>query len=276
MDDNAVYTVQSADGTKLSGYIWGCGVPRAVMSLVHGFGEHSGRYAHMAAALNAKNISVVSIDLRGHGRSEGKRGVVKDYDDFRADINALLNKTRTIYPDVPHILYGHSMGGGIVLDYGFSPDADIKAIIASAPLIKLAEPPPAILTPIVRLLKRVHPKGAIRQPIDGTKISTLPAEQSLYLNDTFNHGQCGFGTALGMVSTGENITARAAQWGTPLLLLHSRADVLTDFSASESFAKSANRVEFHAFENCAHEMHNDTPRQKVYTLMTHFISKQLS
>ena len=273
MDDNSTYIQHSADGTKLYGYIWPCDAPRAVMSLVHGFGEHSGRYAHMAKALNAHNISVVSIDLRGHGRSDGKRGVVRNYDDYRADLTALLTKTRELYAALPHILYGHSMGGGIVLDYGYKNLSNVAAIIASAPLLKLAAPPPAILTPIVKLMKVLNPKGAIKQPIDGTKISTLKPEQRLYLEDPLNHGQCGFGTAIGMVETGENIIARAPQWDVPLLLVHSRDDVLTDFAASAAFAAQAKNTEFHAFENSAHELHNDIYRTKIYTLMTDFIGR---
>ncbi len=273
MDDNGTYIYPSADGTKLFGYIWPCESPRAVMALVHGFGEHSGRYVHMAQALNVQDIAVISIDLRGHGRSEGKRGVVKNYSEFRADLEALLTKTRELYPSLPLILYGHSMGGGIVLDYGYDNNANLAAIIASAPLIKLATPPPAILTPIVKFMLRLNPKGAIKQPIDGTKISSLKPEQRLYLDDPLNHGQCGFGTAIGMVETGENIMARAAQWDMPLLMVHSRDDVLTDFAASETFAAQAQKTEFHAFENSAHELHNDIHRTKIYTLMTEFIGR---
>jgi len=275
MDDSSTYICSSQDGTKLSGYIWPCPNPRAVMSLVHGFGEHSGRYGPMAEALNAQGIAIVSIDLRGHGRSDGKRGVIKSYDDFRDDIKALMDKTRMLYPDTPHFLYGHSMGGGIVLDYGFNKDPDILAIIASAPLIKLADSPPAILTPIAKILHFLHPKGAGKKPIDGTLVTTLKAEQKLYMEDLLNHGQCGFGTAFGLVETGNAIRDRAAQWDTPLLLFHSRADVLTDFTSSETFAASAKNTEFHAFDKSAHEMHNDFPRAQIYTLMIDFIERHI-
>lgn len=278
MDDSSTYTTPSADGTTLFGYIWPCKTPRAVMALVHGFGEHSGRYKHMASALGQAGIAVVTLDLRGHGRSNGKRGVVKSYEDFRADISALRQKLDILYPDLPHILYGHSMGGALVLDHGLDADnaQGLRAIIASAPLIALAEPPPAIATPLVKCLSWVHPKGVIKQPIDGTKISTLKLEQRLYLSDALNHGQCGFRTALGMVTTGESITERAPAWDMPLLLLHGRDDVLTDFTASEAFAKNAKNTEFHAFDNCAHELHNDIHRAQVYRLMIDFIERRIA
>ena len=110
-------TKNAADGTVLRGHIWAAAKPKAVMNLVHGFGEHSGRYADMAANLNAKGISVVTLDLRGHGQSDGARGYCPDYNLLLEDVDALLTKTRETYPDLPQILYGHSMGGGLVLNH---------------------------------------------------------------------------------------------------------------------------------------------------------------
>ena len=74
------------------------------MALVHGFGEHCGRYGPMADYLNSQKIAVVTLDLRGHGKSEGRRGVVKSYDEFREDLAALLAKTQALYPHTPQVL----------------------------------------------------------------------------------------------------------------------------------------------------------------------------
>jgi len=267
------FKTQSTDDTSLHGQHWPIEKPVAVMALIHGFGEHVGRYADMAAHLNAHGISVVGIDLHGHGQTSGPRGVIRDYNDFRADLAALLAQTKSLYPDAPFILYGHSMGGGVVLDHGFTPYPAIRAIIASAPLIELAEPVPAPVAMIAKLIGKIAPKAAMSQPIVGEKISTLPQEQQAYISDPLNHGRMGFRTAIGLVETGEQIAARAGEWKAPLLLFHSREDVLTRFEASETFAAAAQNVEFHPFENSAHEMHNDVTRAAVYDLMTQFILK---
>lgn len=267
------FTTNSADGTALFGRHWPIETPKAVMALVHGFGEHCGRYNDMATYLNGQSIAVVAIDMRGHGKSGGKRGVVKSYDDFRDDLDALLSKARALYPDAPLTLYGHSMGGGIVLDHG-SRGLDDLPIIASAPLIVLADPVPGALRAFAKLMGRLLPKGAIAQPIDGTKISNLSEEQSLYLNDPLNHGKMGFRLAEAMVATGEHLQSAAKNWDRPLLLLHSKADQLTGFDGSDRFAREAKQVEFHPFEVSQHEMHNDTPRAQVYALMSDFILKQ--
>jgi alpha-beta hydrolase superfamily lysophospholipase len=265
----------SADGTALFGYHWPAKNPKAVMSLVHGFGEHSGRYRPMAAYLNSQSIAVVSLDLRGHGKSEGRRGVVKSYDEFHADLAVLLEKTRELYPQTPQVVYGHSMGGGLVLDHG-SRNLDTVPIIASAPFITLTDPIPSTLSFIVKLMGRILPRGSMTQPIDGTKISNLEDEQALYMDDPLNHGTLGFRLAEAMVNTGETLAENAENWDRPLLILHSKADQLTNYQSSEAFAKAAKQTEFQGFETPQHEMHNDLCRTEVYTRMSDFILKHAS
>ncbi len=267
------FSIISADGTQLFGRHWPAATPKAVMSLVHGYGEHCGRYEHMAAHLNSKHISVVTADLRGHGNSAGKRGVILNYDEFREDLGAMLTQTRSLYPDVPLTLYGHSMGGELVIDHGMQGVDDVP-IISSAPFLTPAEPVTAALRFIVKLMTKILPRGTITQPIDGTKISSLAAEQSLYLDDPLNHGVMGFRLAAAMVEIGEGLMEKAETWNRPLLLMHSKADQLTAFESSATFAKIAKQVEFHAFESPEHEMHNDTSRDEVYALMTDFILRQ--
>ena len=269
----SVFSLTSEDGTSLFGRHWAVENPKSVMALVHGFGEHCGRYENMAAYLNGQNIAVVAMDMRGHGKSGGKRGVVKSYDDFRHDLSALLTRARELYPEVPLTLYGHSMGGGIVLDHG-ARQLDDLPIIASAPLITLADPVPGGLRAFAKVMGKILPQGALPQPIDGTKISNLAEEQQLYLDDPLNHGKMGFRLAEALISTGERLQSQAREWDRPLLLFHSKADQLTGFDGSKEFANHAKQVEFHPFETSQHEMHNDAPRAEVYAQMSDFILRQ--
>lgn len=266
-------SIPASNGAELFGRHWPAPAAKAVMVLVHGFGEHCGRYAHMADHLNTQGIAVVAADFQGHGKTPGKRGVVNSYDDFRANLASLLSAARNTYPELPMVLYGHSMGGGIVLDYGLR-TADNLPIIASAPLITLTEPVPKALRLLAKIMGRLTPNGAMKQPIDGTKISDLPEEQAAYMADPLNHGTMGFRLAEGLISTGENIAQRAESWDRPLLLVHSKADQLTGFDGSAEFSRAAKQVDFRAFETSQHEMHNDAPRQEVYKLMTDFILEQ--
>ena len=96
------------------------------------------------------------------------------------------------------------------------------------------------------------------------------------MDDPLNHGKLGFRLIDAMVTTGERLSQEAKNWDRPLLLLHSRADQLTSFQASEHFAREAQQTEFHAFETHQHEMHNDLCRAEVYALMSEFILKHAS
>jgi len=270
-------TKNNSDGTILRGQIWAAKAPKAVMSLVHGFGEHSGRYADMARYLNSKNISVVTLDLRGHGQSEGRRGYCPDYSQLLGDVDALLAKSRETNPNLPHMLYGHSMGGGIVLNHQLkSGGASISAVIASAPFIQPADSISKPQRIIVKFLGKVAPKMSLGNKIDESKISRLPAEQKAYLSDPLNHGNLGVGLAIGMVESGEWIMENAANWKPPLLIVHAREDQLTDFSASQAFAAKAPNCTFKAYEDCEHEIHNDCHRADVYKTASDFIESHLS
>ncbi|MGB6231471.1 MAG: lysophospholipase [Litorimonas sp.] len=274
MDDCHILTLTSADGTSLLARHWEATGPRATLAIVHGFGEHSGRYGPMANHLADNGVQVVAADLRGHGRSEGKRGRVRSYDDFRGDLDALLARARDLHASVngPLVLFGHSMGGGVVLDYGLSGRAEVNGVIASAPLITMADAPSKGLERVVRLLAKVLPGGAIKQPIVGDKISTLKAEQDEYVRDALNHGEAGFRLAVEMVDIGRSIAARAGEWDLPLLVLHSEDDQLTDFAASRDFADRAG-AQFVAMRGVAHEMHNDTSRPRVYRAVLDFLER---
>lgn len=259
------------DGLRLKGIHWAADRPSAVMSLVHGFGEHSGRYTDMAAYLNAAGISVIAVDLRGHGQTGGPRGVCKNYSDMSADVSSLLAETQQLYPDLPHYLFGHSMGGGLVLHMGLTQNENLAGYLVSAPLIRPAKPIPAPLQAILKLIRKIMPKGTLPNPIPGQQISTLPDEQAKYEADTLNHDRLGFGLAIGMIGVGEEALAQAAQWTKPLRLWHAKGDQLTDFAATESFAAKAENCNFTAFDNVEHEMHNDSSRAEVYALMVDFI-----
>jgi len=274
----ADFLVQSqADSLTLFGRHWPAENPRAVMSLVHGFGEHVGRYEHMARHLNKAGISVVAVDLRGHGQTEGPRGVCKNYADMSADVDTLLVQAKTLYPELPHYLFGHSMGGGLVLHHGLTrPSQTLAGYLVSAPLILPKDPVPGPLFVLAKIIRRILPNGGMPNPISGDKISTLPQVRADYEADGLNHSRLGFGLAIGMIGAGEEVLGKAALWNRPLLLWHAKGDQLTKFSASEQFASQAQNCQFTAFEDAEHEMHNDTSRAAVYGLMLDFMGAPMS
>ena len=109
--DHLVFSLTSADGLKLFAQSWmPRGNPRAIINYVHGFKDHSDRFSHWAIKLTRVGFGVIAIDLRGHGRSEGRRGYADSFERYLQDVNALCNYSRRSYPAVRHFLYGHSLG----------------------------------------------------------------------------------------------------------------------------------------------------------------------
>lgn len=265
------------DGTVLRGITWHADNPRAILNLVHGLGEHCGRYVPLASALAKAGITTTAIDLRGHGTSEGKRGVAKSLDDLHSDIQELLNFSQSKSPDLPQFLMGHSMGGGLVLSYTLKTTRlNLAGVIAQAPLIEFAQALPWPIVTVMRLLRKVAPNMAIKSQIEGERISSLPEEQSLYENDPLNHGSLGIGLGLDLFNSGKALAQNAARYSYPALITHGDQDQLTSFSASRDFASLAPNARFIAYENARHEIHNEFCRAQVHADLIEWIEQRLS
>ncbi len=276
------FTLSSqTDGLALHGHLFAPDCKpqdcRAVISLIHGFSEHGGRYAHMGQVLNNAGIALMTVDLRGHGLSGGKRGIITKFSDFYGDIDALTEETRRRFPDVPHVLMGHSMGGGILFNYRQTRDLpQIIGYIITAPLLQLTKPAPEILRPLMILLRKLAPQFAFSQKVNGKDISTQPVEVKAYEDDPLVHGQLSPALALDMIDYGEIALAAAKDWRGPLLLLHGEADKVTDCQASIQFkAAAGDNVTLRTYEHAFHEIHNDFCRDQVYNDMIAFITAQI-
>ena len=257
----------------LQGQHWSVETPLAVVSLVHGFGEHCGRYEELAGELVARRIAVVGVDLRGHGKTVGPRGVAQTYGHLHDDLKTLLQQTSAFYPSVPHFLYGHSMGGGLVLHHGLvaGEDDSLAGYLVSAPLIKITRPIPSVVRFAIRKLSSVFPEKTMPIPVSGKRISTIPVEQQRYDDDPLNHNRLGLRLAVEMIENGERVLSDASSWKKRLCLWHSKADQINDYEATSEFAAEAENCQFTSFDVVQHEMHHDTVRAEVHQLMTQFI-----
>ena len=142
------FAQQAPDGVQFYFQSWQPETPaKAIACLVHGLGEHSGRYAHVGAALNVAGYALLGFDLRGHGKSGGPRGHTPSYETLMDDIGRLLAEARQRYPGQPQFLYGHSLGGNLVLNYALRRKPGLAGVIATSPAIRTATPPPAARSP---------------------------------------------------------------------------------------------------------------------------------
>src|SRR3954468_2442078 len=124
------WTWYTADKTRLYAQGWQPDQVVGVVCLVHGLGEHSSRYAHVAAALGEAGYVTLAFDQRGHGKSQGARGDATSYDEQMDDIKRLLAEAAERYPALPRFLYGHSMGGNLVLNYALRRRTQLQGVIA--------------------------------------------------------------------------------------------------------------------------------------------------
>lgn len=247
----------SRDGTDLQTRHWPvAGDPWASIVLVHGIAEHSGRYERVGQWLAGAGLAVHAYDQRGFGGSAGRRGYVERWSLNHDDLEEVLLAVRRGAPDQPVALFGHSLGGLIVLGYAvpdrLRPMPD--AIVLSAPA--LAATIPGWKRTVVRVLGSLAPKMTVRNDLDGTLLSRDPSVGVDYLADPLNvHVTT---TRLGAVALAEQARVRAelGRLSVPTLLYHGEADRLVPTPSSAPLAKVAG-VTRRTYPDLRHESHNE-------------------
>ncbi|MDO8966040.1 MAG: lysophospholipase [Algoriphagus sp.] len=267
------------DGLKLYLQAWMPEKPKAGMLLVHGLGEHSGRYGHIVEKLNVLGVAVFTFDGRGHGKSvEGKPTAYFDsYEDYLKDIDALFGKVKAYLPGLPAFLYGHSMGGGLVAAYilKFKPEA--KGVILSSPAIKEAEGTSYFLITISGLINRLLPKLKVLK-LDILGISRIPEEVEKYKKDPLIYQEnIPARTGYELYQMMQFIQQKAGEFGLPFLLIHGEADRLTNPNGSELLfekAKSADKT-LKIFPGGYHELVNDSDREEVMQVIVDWVGERI-
>lgn len=175
------------DGLSLFEQWWlPAGEHKALLVIVHGLAEHSGRYEHVAKFFASHGYLVGTFDLRGHGKSEGKRSLIRSFDSYLNDLGIFLQRARQRIGEKPAFLLGHSMGGTIVSKYMLTRQLDMKGIIITGGLIKLPQNIPLILSPVVSLIASIFPEMPTFALAAGD-VSRVPEVVEKYDNDALNY-----------------------------------------------------------------------------------------
>jgi alpha-beta hydrolase superfamily lysophospholipase len=269
----------AADGLNLYFQSWQPeGTARAVLAIVHGFGEHSGRYMNIINKMLPAGFAVYGFDHRGHGQSEGKRGYITRWAEFREDVRLFLQMIRNQEKNLPIIMLGHSMGGLIVLNYLLiNQEENITAVVASSPL--LAQPAISpVLVFISRILSRLWPGFSIDTGLDVNTISRDKEVVSAYLQDPLVHSMASarFGTELASVI--EWTQAHTGDFKFPILIYHGKSDQLVPFQGSRDFYNNLkiNDKRFNLYEQAYHETHNDIEKEIVLKDLQEWIEQHLA
>ncbi|MBI5586278.1 MAG: lysophospholipase [Deltaproteobacteria bacterium] len=238
--------------------------PRAVICLVHGLGEHSGRYAHVAEALGQAGITTLALDQRGHGKTPGQRGHAPSFETLMDDIDRLIQEADGRYPGLPQFLYGHSMGGSFVLNFVLRRRPVIAGAITTAPALKPAFQPPAWKVAVGKLLSAWWPGLTLANGLDVQAISRDPEIVRRYVDDPLVHDRISARLGTDILRQGLWALEHAGEFCLPLLLMHGSADRLTSAQASREFAvRAGDCCTLKIWEGFFHELHNEPEQEMV-------------
>ncbi|MFN2150478.1 MAG: lysophospholipase [Anaerolineales bacterium] len=249
---------------------------KAAVCLVHGLGEHSGRYQHVAAAFNAAGVGVWGFDLRGHGKTPGKRGQVPHYDVMLDDIADAIDAAQEQFTGVPVFLYGHSMGGNLVLNYALRRKPALAGVIATSPWIQLAFSPPDSQVRLARLMNHLLPNLTQPNGLDVQALAHDPEVVAAYQNDPLVHDRVSIRLSVEFLDAGEWALEHAAELALPLLLVHGSADPITSAAASQEFAARAGELcTLKIWEGLYHETHNEPQKEQVIAYNLEWLEQHL-
>lgn len=275
MQPTNTFTLQRG-AIQLQAYQWVANEPKAHVLLIHGYGEHANRYQHVAAHFSQHNLNLFAVDLTGHGQSSGKRGDIQSYDDYLDDVERLLDRVaKQNEADLPIMIYGHSMGGGIVLSYLLKRDTSkIKAAIATSSWIRLTAKVPKLRLAMGKLLLRLGINVTEKANLDVANLSRDPEVGKAYTNDPLVHASITARAFTNIVDNGEWLLENAQNLSTPTLIAHGNNDDVTDFEASKLFAERAGEIAtFKVWPDCRHETQNELNKEEVIAFYEQWLGK---
>lgn len=271
------YEWKTKEGEKIYSQKWLTDSPaKAVIVLVHGLGEHIGRYNHVANFLNKNQISVYGFDHRGHGKSSGKRGHIGSNQYFISDIDTMIDVAKKENPGLPVFLYGHSLGGNMVLYYSLFKKPSIQGVISTSPGIGTGEPVPPAKLMAAKILKTLLPAMTMDNGLDVNNLSHNPQVIKDYQEDPLVHPLISAKLAMLMFSNGDWIIENASKFNLPLLLLQGEKDHIVSLDKTKQFAEKVPKsiITFKIFPNLYHEMHNEYEQEQVLNFILDWINLQ--
>jgi alpha-beta hydrolase superfamily lysophospholipase len=262
--------ITANDGLKLYVRTWlpdaASSELKGVICLIHGFGEHVGRYVHVADFFNKNGYAFIGMDSRGHGQSEGKRGHTPQFEAYLNDIQLFLNEIKLKYKNLPVFMYGHSMGGNLVLNFVIKRHPDIVGLVVTGPLIQLAfKPKPGTIT-LGKIMRTIYPTLTLPGGVVPDYISKDPSVVEAYKNDPLVHGSITAAGGIGLSEAAAWLDTYNGKLDVPALIMHGDEDKLTAQPASEAFAKRVKGdITYKIWRGMYHEIHNEPDKIQVLT-----------
>ena len=255
------------------------GTPKALVCLMHGGGEHTGRYEHVGQALNEAGYALFGFDLRGHGKTGGARGHNPSLEEALLDIQRFIGFQRQNFPEIPIFLYGHSLGAMLALAYAIQHPDELQGVITTGAFLRSPLWDQKAKVALAKTLGSLLPALTLPNGLDPSTLSRDPAVIERYVNDPLVHNRVSLGLAMSSLNGIDLCFAHAREFTCPLLMMHGTADKLVYASGSEEFAKLAGEtnkdVTLKLWDGLYHEIHNEPEQADVFIFMIEWLDGHL-
>ena len=253
---------------------------QARMVIVHGLGEHSGRYLALAEDLAKKGISLWILDLRGHGQSGGEKGHVESFDDYTDDVRCVVDLALEGKPaDTKFFLLGHSMGGLVAIGFALEHQDLIEGLVVSSPALGVAAPIPAVKKVAAALAARILPRLGIKNELDPQHVSRDPEIVRQYIEDPLVHNRVSTNFYIQFLKAVKTAFLRAADIKIPILIQIAGADRIVNAQDVVAFfeALTVPDRELKVYDGLYHEIYNETEpdRTRVISELSAWLSQKI-
>lgn len=279
-EESTLSTFTASDGDNLAVQDWPLREDRparGVVVLVHGLGEHAGRYERVARRLNAWGFAVRGYDQYGHGESDGVRGALPTGDRLLSDLADIVDSTRVrMSPDMPLVLLGHSMGGLVAALFVARRIRPVDALVLSSPAFDAGFS--SLQKLLLAVLPRLAPDLRLGNGLDAKRLSHDEDVVAAYRADPRVHDRISARLASFIAAAGPEVLAHAANWQVPTLLLYAGADALVSPAGSRAFARAAPRrvVNSLCFEALYHEIFNERDPEPVFAALQRWLDARVA
>lgn len=262
--------VDPASDRRVAYRMWQPAAPRALVVIVHGFGEHGGRYAGVADALSAQGLCVAVPDLWGHGRSGGRRGDVVRFADYLEDLRMLTEAVLLPRSGQSHyVVYGHSFGGLVAIHWALMAPPGLRRLIVQSPLLEVGFRVPPWKLLAAHGLARCWPTARLPIQLDVTKLSHDPRVAEAYRNDPLVHNRMSARAYQALRQAQAEAVRLASTVRLPILLLCGAEDRIICVTAAQHwYGQLTCEKQQVMFPGCYHELHVEPVREEVVRLVT--------
>ena len=249
---------------------------KLAIGIIHGLGEHSSRYDSFAKYFCKRGYGVYSIDLIGHGNSEGKRGHINNFKKLINDSEEMFINIRKENLNIPMVMFGHSLGGCIALNYLCENQSkEINLAIISSPWLKTVLEPPKFILYIQKILVGLFPSLTLNNRLNPYDLSKDTDIVKKYIEDPLVHNRISLKMFSEVNKAITQIENDSKKINIPILFVHGKKDKIISFKGTENISNKINKSKFILYESIFHEPHNDLEKNKVLDNYSSFIKNNI-